>query len=284
MKQILLINDVVGHSHVGMAAMMPILTYLGHQTFNLPTALVSNTLDYGRFNVLETTDYMRGTIPVWRQLGFCFDAVCTGLMFSEEQAVLVSDYCTQLRSEGTAIFVDPIMGDAGRLYNGITQQQVELMRKMVGVADLTFPNFTEACYLTDTQYKKEGLSWTDICRVLDSIVELGAKSAVITSACVDGESCVVGRRCTESSAVFRQDLTDGLYFRIPYDEIPVAFHGTGDVFSAVLIGYLMNGNTLKDSTEKAMSVVSNLIYSNRNQADKCLGIPVEKCLDLLKNS
>ena len=115
-------------------------------------------------------------------------------------------------------------------------------------------------------------------------MELGAKSAVITSACVDGESCVVGRRCTESSAVFRQDLTDGLYFRIPYDEIPVAFHGTGDVFSAVLIGYLMNGNTLKDSTEKAMSVVSNLIYSNRNQADKCLGIPVEKCLDLLKNS
>ena len=284
MKQILLINDVVGHSHVGMAAMMPILTYLGHQTFNLPTALVSNTLDYGRFNVLETTDYMRGAIPVWRELGFCFDAVCTGLMFSEEQAVLVSDYCAQLRSEGTAIFVDPIMGDAGRLYNGITQQQVELMRKMVGVADLTFPNFTEACYLTDTQYKKEGLSWTDICQVLDSIVKLGAKSAVITSACVDGESCVVGRRCTESSAVFRQDLTDGLYFRIPYDEIPVAFHGTGDVFSAVLIGYLMNGNTLKESTEKAMSVVSNLIYSNRDQADKCLGIPVEKCLDLLKNS
>lgn len=284
MKQILLINDVVGHSHVGMAAMMPILTYLGHQTFNLPTALVSNTLDYGRFNVLETTDYMRGTIPVWRQLGFRFDAVCTGLMFSEEQAVLVSDYCTQLRSEGTAIFVDPIMGDAGRLYNGITQQQVELMRKMVSVADLTFPNYTEACYLTDTQYKKEGLSWTDICRVLDSIVELGAKSAVITSACVDGESCVVGRRCTESSTVFRQDLTDGLYFRIPYDEIPVAFHGTGDIFSAVLIGNLMNGKTLKDSTSIAMDIVSRLIYNNRAQADKCLGIPVEKCLDLLKNS
>lgn len=284
MKQILLINDVVGHSHVGMAAMMPILTYLGHQTFNLPTALVSNTLDYGHFNVLETTEYMRGTIPVWRQLGFRFDAVCTGLMFSEEQAVLVSDYCTQLRSEGTAIFVDPIMGDAGRLYNGITQQQVELMRKMVGVADLTFPNFTEACYLTGTQYKEEGLSWDEICRVLDGIVELGAKSVVITSACVDGESCVVGRRCSESSTVFRQDLSDGLYFRIPYKEIPVLFHGTGDIFSAVLIGYLMNGNTLKESTEKAMSVVSNLIYSNRNQADKCLGIPVEKCLDLLKNS
>ena len=55
MKKILLINDVVGYSHVGMVAMMPILTYLGHPTYNLPTSLVSNTLDYGRFNVLDTT-------------------------------------------------------------------------------------------------------------------------------------------------------------------------------------------------------------------------------------
>ena len=77
MKQILLINDVVGHSHVGMVAMMPILTYLGHAVYNLPTALVSNTLDYGHFNVMETTEYMRGTLPVWKKLGFRFDAVCT---------------------------------------------------------------------------------------------------------------------------------------------------------------------------------------------------------------
>ena len=103
MKQILLINDVVGYSHVGMVAMLPILTQMGHTTYNLPTALVSNTLDYGHFNVLETTDYMRGTIPVWRQLGFRFDAVCTGLMFSEEQATLVSSYCRQLQREGTTV-------------------------------------------------------------------------------------------------------------------------------------------------------------------------------------
>ena len=129
MKQILLINDVVGCSHVGMVAMFPILTHLGHSTYNLPTALVSNTLDYGHFNVLETTDYMRGAIPVWRKLGFRFDAVCTGLMFSEEQATLVASYCRQLQSEGTTVFVDPIMGDGGRLYNGISDTQVRLMKE-----------------------------------------------------------------------------------------------------------------------------------------------------------
>ena len=281
MKQILLINDVVGYSHVGMVAMLPILTYLGHPTYNLPTALVSNTLDYGRFNVLETTDYMQGTIPVWRDLGFHFDAVCTGLMFSESQAKLVSDYCTQLHKEGTTIFVDPIMGDGGRLYNGMTNRQVQLMRDMVSVADLTFPNYTEACYLTDTPYRVEALSWEEACQMLDHIIQLGARSAIITSAKVNGHSCVVGRRSNEPIAGFQQHLDDGPYFRLDYDEIPVLFHGTGDIFSAVLIGHLLKGEPLKESTQTAMTVVSRLIDRNRDLPDKCRGIPIEQCLDLL---
>ena len=281
MKQILLINDVVGYSHVGMVAMLPILTYLGHPTYNLPTALVSNTLDYGRFNVLETTDYMRGTIPVWKQLGFNFDAICTGLMFSEEQAKLVASYCAEQHQQGTTIFVDPIMGDAGRLYNGMTERQVQLMREMLSVADLTFPNYTEACYLTDTPYREEGLSWQEACDMLDRLVALGAKSAIITSARVEGHNCVIGRRSDEPLAGCGQRYNDGLYFRIDYEEIPVLFHGTGDIFSAVLIGHLMKGEPLRESTQIAMRVVSQLIERNRDLEDKCRGIPIEQCLDLL---
>ena len=277
MKQILLINDVVGYSHVGMVAMLPILTYLGHPTYNLPTALVSNTLDYGKFNVLETTDYMRGTIPLWKQLGFRFDAICTGLMFSEEQARLVSAYCAEQSKEGTTIFVDPIMGDAGRLYNGMTQ----LMREMVSVADLIFPNYTEACYLTNTPYREEGLTWAEACTMLDRLTQLGAKSVLITSARVDGSNCVVGRRSSVPLAGFTQHIEDGPYFRLDYEEIPVLFHGTGDIFSAVLIGHLMKGEPLKESTQTAMTVVSRLIERNRDLPDKCRGIPIEQCLDLL---
>jgi len=281
MKQILLINDVVGYSHVGMVAMLPILTYLGHAVYNLPTALVSNTLDYGRFNVMETTDYMRGTLPVWHELGFRFDAVCTGLMFSEEQARLVSGFCHELSEQGVTIFVDPIMGDAGRLYNGMTQRQVELMREMVSVADLTFPNYTEACYLTDMPYREEGLSWKEATTMLDRLIQLGARSAVITSARVEGKSCVVGRRSSQPLQGFQQNLSEGLYFRLDYEEIPVLFHGTGDIFSAVLIGHLMNGEPLKLCTQTAMNVVSQLIERNRDLPDKCRGIPIEQCLDLL---
>ena len=267
MKQILLINDVVGCSHVGMVAMLPILTHQGHAVYNLPTALVSNTLDYGKFNILETTDYMRGTLPVWQQLGFRFDAVCTGLMFSEEQARLVQDFCRQARADGTAIYVDPIMGDGGRLYNGISQRQVELMRETVSVADLTFPNLTEACYLAGVPYRAEGMTWDEARRLLDALLALGARSALVTSARVDGHTCVVG--CGEDC------------FRIDYEEIPAAIHGTGDIFSALLIGSLQNGRPLEESTAHAMQVVSSLIDRHRHLDDPCRGIPVEQCLDLL---
>lgn len=173
------------------------------------------------------------------------------------------------------------MGDGGRLYNGMGQRQVELMREMVSVADLTFPNYTEACYLADVPFRQEGLSWEEACALLDAIVALGARSVVITSAKVDGHSCVVGRRSDKPLSGLPQHHDDGRYFRLDYEEIPLAFHGTGDIFSAVLIGRLMNGDPLRESTQAAMHVVSNLIDRNRDQKDLCLGIPIEKCLDLL---
>ena len=281
MKQILLINDVVGHSHVGMVAMMPILTYMGHQVYNLPTALVSNTLDYGRFNIMETTDYMRGALPVWHDLGFRFDAVCTGLMFSSEQARLIYNYCRQLRADGTIVFVDPIMGDGGHLYNGIGDEQVAMMRKMVSLADYTIPNYTEACFLSGTTFSDNGISLEEAYRMLDKIALLGAHNVLVTSALVDGQTCVVGRCESPSTASIGQVHAGGQYFKIDYEEIPVAFHGTGDIFSAILIGHVMNGDTLTESTAAAVDVVSRLISRNKEQKDLCLGIPVEKCLDLL---
>ena len=270
MKQILLINDVVGYGKVGMGAMLPILSYLGIPTYSLPTALVSNTLDYGKFNIQDTTEYIRGTLPVWKELGFSFDAVCTGLMFSDEQAKLVAGYCKEQGAQGTTVFVDPILGDGGRLYNGMTERQVELMREMVSVAHLTFPNYTEACYLTGTPIHMEGITWEEAGDLLDKLREIGCQSAIITSCKIDGQNAVAGYNHYDDS-----------YFHLEYHEIPGLFHGTGDIFSAVLIGHLMNGEKLKDSTAIAMDVVSRLIDRNRALPDKCRGIPIEQCLDML---
>ena len=286
MKQILLINDIAGYGKVGMAAMLPILSYMGIPAFNLPTALVSNTLDYGEFTELDTTDYMRRTFPIWKCLGFHFDAICTGLMFNPEQAHLVAAYCKEQAEEGCAVYVDPVMGDGGRLYNGITQQQVALMRQMVSVAHLTIPNYTEACYLTDTSYRPEGITRSDAKQLLEQVVAIGARSALVTSSIVEGRHCVCGydscRRpqCDEE----RMPTMAGSFFLHEYEEIPGLFHGTGDIFSAVLIADLMGGKALSESTRHAMDVVSQMISRNRDVTDYKCGIFIERCLDLLSSS
>lgn len=270
-KQILLINDVAGHSKVGMGAMIPVLSYMGYPTFNLPTALVSNTFDYGKFNILDTTEFIKGTLPVWEELGFGFDAICTGCMFSDEQTRLVSDYCREQATKGTTIFVDPILGDGGRLYNGMTMAQVGLMRKMVAVADLTFPNYTEAAYLTDSDIKAESLTWDEAMALLDKVRAIGCKSVLITSCEINGEHSVAG-----------YNHFDNEYFHLEYECIPGLFHGTGDLFSAIIIAHLLNGEPLKQSTRIAMDTVYRLIWLNKDLTDKNRGILIEQYLDELK--
>ncbi len=270
MKQILLINDIAGYGKVGMAAMLPILSYMGLPAFNLPTMLVSNTLNYGDYAQLDTTEYMRQTIPVWRKLGFHFDAICTGMMFNPEQAQLVSDFCRQQAALGCTIYVDPVMGDGGRLYHGMTQEQVRLMRQMVEVAHVAKPNYTEACLLCDVPYREEGISRQEAISLLDGIVALGAHSAIVTSCVIDAQPQVCG-----------YDADNHDYFFHPYDVIPGLFHGTGDIFSAVLIGSMEGGQSLSDATRRAMDVVSRMIDRNRDVEDHLCGIFIERCLDLL---
>ena len=144
------------------------------------------------------------------------------------------------------------------------------MREMVSVAHLTFPNYTEACYLTGMPWKAEGLDREEACRMLDGLTKIGAHSALITSCIVDGKNQVCGF-----------NHYSGEYFFLEYDEIPGLFHGTGDIFSAVLIGHLLNGQPLKESTRLAMDVVRQMIWRNRDTRDRNRGILIERCLDLL---
>lgn len=269
-KQILLINDMAGYGKVATAAMLPILSYMGHPTYNLPTALVSNTLDYGKFNILDTTDYITGVFPVWRELGFSFDAIATGFIVSERQARIVSSFCREQAARGTTIFVDPIMGDEGKLYNGVTPATIQHMREMIGVADLIFPNYTEACYLTGRDYVAEGVSLDDAKLLLRSLHEFSGRSVLITSIPVAGQHCVMGYNHKTAQT-----------FMLPYSEIPVHFPGTGDIFSAVLIGHLLDGDSLRQSTRQAMDAVYRLIDLNKDNVDKNRGIPLEKYLNIL---
>ena len=275
-KNVLLINDMAGYGKVALSVMIPILSHLRHQVYNLPTALVSNTLDYGVFDIQETTGYMRRAIAAWDKLGFSFDAVATGFLVSEEQTRLVRDFCRSSRAAGATIFVDPIMGDEGKLYNGVTEQTVGYMREMCAVAHVIMPNFTEAAFLAD-RFRDwvgdaAGLTHAEALELVRALAGLGAESVVVTSCIVEG---------AHATLVL---AADGAFSVLPYDEVPVRFPGTGDIFSSVLIGRLLSGAALADATQAAMDTVRGLLVDNRNQPDTFKGIPIELYLDRIASS
>lgn len=265
--KVLLINDLAGYGKVALSAMIPVLSNMGFDLYNLPTALVSNTLDYGKFDILDTTDYMKSTISVWKELGFSFDAISTGFIVSKEQVKLVADYCKEQSEKATKIFVDPIMGDDGNLYNGVTDKTIEYMKELCSVADYVIPNYTEAAFLTNTQVKNKSISSKEAKKIVDGLREIGARSVVVTSMNIEDEMTVMG-----------YDFKEDYYFKLPFEHIPVRFPGTGDIFSAVMTGNVLLGKSLEMSVQISMDYVKKLIILNEANVDKFKGIPIEAWL------
>lgn len=272
-KNVLIINDMPGYGKVALAAMLPILSNQGHSVYNLPTALVSNTLDYGKFTILDTTDYMVEAIRVWKELGFQFDCITTGFLASAAQVDIIRDFIASQRKEGLLVMTDPIMGDDGALYNGVTEETVENMRRLLGVADVIVPNLTEAEFLTDLFVGRESLKKEEAHRVLDALRAYGPRSVVITSG-MEEES--------GEHVVWVYDHSQAAYYSIPYRYIAVHFPGTGDMFSAVLAGELLAEKPLRQAVERAMDRLEKLIFLEQDEIEKNKGIRIEKFLSVLR--
>lgn len=269
-SKILIVSDMCGYGKVAAAAQMPIFSYMGHDVFTLPTMLISNTFPYGKYAMLESTGYIAEALTKWKELGFRFDAITTGFMASERQAQMVAQYCREQAALGTAIYVDPVMGDYGKLYGGADEGTIRCMREMLSVAHLCFPNYTEACLLTDIPYKDEGISRAEAIELVNKVRRIGSMSVIITSCIIDGEHAVVG-----------YNHFSGKHFLLTYEEIPVQFPGTGDIFSSIIVGKLQDGEKLESATQSAMDILHSWIDRNKDNEDKNRGIPIERHLNEL---
>lgn len=280
-KRIVLFNDLPGYGKVALAAMVPLFSRMGHFPYQVPTAVVSNTLDFGKFRIQDMTDYMRDTIKVWDELGFDPDCICTGFVLSEEQVELIGDYIRSRKprmdeiqnvDNGRLVMVDPIMADGGKLYNGIGMERVAAMRKLVSYSDVMVPNMTEAGFLTGICPGRERASAAELRELIDGLHKLSGKSVVITSA-QDSE--------TDEHLVCGYDHKSGQYFRVPFIFLPVRVAGSGDIFSTVMTGKLLNGESLEKAVREAVRVLTALIRENQSHLDEYKGILIERYWELL---
>lgn len=263
MAKILLIGDMVGCGRLAVGAQMSVLQPMGHRISNLPTALVSNNFCYRKYALLDTTDYMRESIATWAQLGFVFDVICVGFIASDLQAELLYDFLSEQKGKGAFILVDPIMADGGEFYSGLGEANVHRLSRLIALADLIVPNYTEACYLTQTPFCAEGMDERSAHALLESLKGKCRGSILVTSCSVDGRAHVVG-----------YDVHTDKMLRLPYREVPVNFSGTGDIFTAMLLGKLLKGKSLEAATQITIEQLSALIDTNQDVENKFEGLPI----------
>ena len=247
---VLLLGDLLSKGRVAVRAMTTVLEARGHEVLCLPTALISHTLNLGHAQVLDTTDYLLQTLRTWEMLHVDYDFLCIGYVTGSAQAHVLARIADEARAKGKPVLVDPILGDGGKKYNAVTEDQVEGMRELCEHADLITPNLTEAGLLTGCSGDVGSL-----CNLLGR-----GKSVLITGCPGNDES---------QGAIIGWDARRSAPVDVRFARIPGHHFGTGDMFSAVLVDALLSGAALEEAARRASMEVADAIRRNENRAS-CL--------------
>lgn len=269
MKNILLFNDISGLGNCSLGANLPILNKLGHYCMPIVTGTFSCQTGFDRFtfsrneNLSQSAqDILSKRTPDAVYVGFCVDSG------------LLGEVCRVLENCDAFVFVDPILGDNGKLYSIFNAGYVENMKRAVRHAHCISPNLTEACMLAGVDYAalcscKNNGNFLEYCgKTFANFLQItGAKSAVITG--------------VEYGEEIGNIVLDGNGVRYVVNlRVPVNYSGTGDVFSSVLLGELLRGKTTFEATQIAANFVCNAAQNTQCQ-DRRFGVEFCKVLDVL---
>lgn len=246
------IHDMSGIGRCSMTVIIPIISALGCQVCPLPTALLSNHSEYRYFYFFDFTDHMEEYYSYWEKNNAEFDCLYSGFIGSEKQINILSEIIDNMKKHNNPlIVVDPVMGDHGSVYKTYTDEMIRKMGFLVSKADIITPNLTEAGILLGEKYTGEKISTAALKKYLNRLCEMGPKKSLITGVTTDEGEHI--------NACFDRDT--GEYWKVAFDYVDARYPGTGDLFTSLFVGYLLNGNKLPEAMEKASIFVSKAVLT-----------------------
>lgn len=269
-KKIAAVHDLSGMGRVSLTVVIPILSSMGFQVCPLPTAVLSNHTQYPDFSFLDLTDEMPKIIGHWKQLGVQFDAIYTGYLGSPRQIQIVSDFIRDFRRDDSLVVADPVMGDNGRLYANFSMDIVKEMRRLVTKADVITPNLTELFFLLDQPYKADNTD-EELKAYLRCLSDKGPQIVIATSVPV--------REDSRLTSVYAYNRQGNRYWKVTCPYLPAHYPGTGDTFTSVVTGSLMQGDSLPIALDRATQFILQGIRATFGyEYDNREGILLEKVL------
>ncbi len=248
MKRILTIQDLSCVGNCSLTVALPILSAMGIRCSVLPTALLSTHTGFPHPHIRSLTEEIAPICRHWQEVGASFDAILVGYLSDPDQAEAVLDV---LCAFDCPVILDPVFGDKGKLYDGITPVHVEALRDLASMAEVVLPNVTEAALLTDVPYQEQ----TDgqyLRMMLEKLCRMKTQTVIIT-----------GTTPSPEQTGFAGILKDEGLFSYRADRRAQDLHGTGDMFSAVFAGAYLLGKDPVEAAELAAGFVERVLDATK---------------------
>jgi pyridoxine kinase len=267
------IHDLSGYGRASLTVVIPILSTMGVQVCPMPTAVLSSHSGFSGFHFVDLTDHLGPMIEHWKSMKLQFDAIYSGYLGSVRQVDIVRNFIRDFREPGQLVVVDPVLGDNGRLYSAFGQEMVDEMRKLIGDAHIITPNLTEAAFLLGEPFDPE-MEIEMVKLWAKKLADLGPEIVIITS--------VPEMAVLQKTAVLAWNRRDQRMWKVSCDYLPANYPGTGDAFSSVIVGSLLQGDSLPMALDRAVHFISmgvRATFGHRHQHVD--GILLEKVLPSL---
>ncbi|MBQ4641452.1 MAG: pyridoxamine kinase [Oscillospiraceae bacterium] len=244
MKRILVIQDLSCVGSCSLTVALPILSAMGIRCSVLPTAVLSTHTAFPDPHTRDLTEDIGPVCDHWQSVGASFDAILVGYLSDPRQAEAVLDV---MLAFDCPVILDPVLGDRGKLYTGITPEHIAAMADLAAMAQVVLPNVTEAAFLTDVPYQEQ----TDgqyLRMMLEKLCRMKTRTVIIT-----------GTSPSQDQTGFAGILKGEGLFSYRADRRTISSHGTGDMFSAVFAGAYLLGKDPVEAGELAAGFVERVL-------------------------
>lgn len=273
-KRVAAINDLSGFGRASLTSIIPILSTMGVQVCPLPTAILStHTGDFNNYSFIDLTDSMEDYINHWNSIKIEFDCIYSGFLGSPKQISIISKFIDLFKNNDNIVVIDPVMGDNGKLYATMNEKMIENMRLLIKKANIITPNFTEAAYLLNRPCDLN-ISINELKNWMIELSSMGPEIVIITSA--------PDKDYNKITNVVAYDRRSNRFWKVSCSYIPAYYPGTGDAFTSVIIGSILQGDSLPIAIDRGVQFITAAIKASYGfEYPKREGVLLERVLQNL---
>ncbi|WP_294377882.1 pyridoxamine kinase [uncultured Clostridium sp.] len=279
-KRAAVIHDLCGVGKAALTNILPVLSMMEIEVCPVPTMILSShTGGLGTPVIVKLDNYIEKAMNHYGKLNLDFDGIFIGYLGDIKNIEECINYFEELdrnrlknNIEEKIVIFDPIFGDNGVYYSNFDKKYSEKLKQLIKYAHIITPNYTEACLLSETEFS-DYVEREEIHKICRRLCKYGCRNVVITSVPLKDKSLI-------GTAVY--DRESDLLNIIESVRQEKSYPGTGDIFTSVLFGSLMNGKSLLNGCERSCSFVEKTMkISSQYDYEVKEGVLLEKCLKYL---